>query len=63
MVCQTCGSERVASVCARCSEWRVSDPSDHGTKNGKCFCGDNMDFDVCLDCGQMQGKWPAPTKR
>ena len=22
--------------------------------------GDHIEFSVCLDCGQMQGKWPVP---
>lgn len=22
--------------------------------------GDGISFDVCLDCGQVQGKWPLP---
>lgn len=22
--------------------------------------GDDMEFDLCLDCGQLQGTWPMP---
>jgi hypothetical protein len=27
---------------------------------GKGEFKDHIEFDICLDCGQMQGEWPNP---
>lgn len=62
-----CGSTRVARVNAKCSDMcsigygaKLYDgyvPSGIGiTKRGGG--GDYVEFDYCLDCGQMQGKFP-----
>jgi len=68
MACQNCKSERVASVNAKCSDLFDMDigekeyegyvPGDVVFGEG-CY-GDYVRFKVCLDCGQMQGKWPNP---
>lgn len=67
MQCQNkkCGSKRVASVTAKCSdmfgmtigekEYNGYVPSDIGI--GDKY-GDYVEFNYCLDCGQIQGKFP-----
>jgi hypothetical protein len=63
--CQGCNSSRILRVCAKCSD--LCDisiknipscgyvPEDMGIGGG-----DSVDFDLCLDCGQLQGKFPIP---
>ena len=63
--CQNCGSERIASVSAKCSDachYRLGGqeldyyvPSDLGIGGG-----DYVEFKYCLDCGQIQGDFPIP---
>lgn len=69
MNCQMCDSERVVSISAKCgysfsaSIGLVNDenhyeiegcvPIDLGIGDGKY-----IKFDLCLDCGQLQGKFP-----
>jgi len=65
MACQRCGSLRMAHVCAKCSDmcsfqtkWRNSHdyvPGDAGIGGG-----DYVEFDYCLDCGQIQSEFPLP---
>lgn len=67
MKCQKCQSERVANVCAKCSDccsWSIGDkehdgyvPKDIGIGD---MYGDYVAFDYCLDCGQIQGTFPLP---
>lgn len=67
MTCQSCKSKRVASINAKCSDlccWSIGDkyhdgyvPKDIGFKDKY---GDYVEFDYCLDCGQIQGKFPLP---
>lgn len=62
MKCQTCKSERIASVTAWCRdsfnasigahEYDGYVPKDMGIGGG-----DGCEFSYCLDCGQMQGTW------
>lgn len=66
--CQRCGSMRIAGAGAKCSDLfhvtigdRERDgyvPYDLGVGGG-----DYLDFDWCLDCGQMQGEWPLPPSK
>ena len=68
MTCQRCKSERVAGISAKCSDMFNMDigeieyegyvPKDVVFGEG-CW-GDYVRFKICLDCGQMQGKWPNP---
>lgn len=62
MACQRCESERVAKITAKCSDCFATDlgdtnyvPQDMGIGGG-----DYVEFSYCLDCGQIQGKWPLP---
>ncbi len=64
-VCQRCGSNRIfessskscdANGCSfRGEQYYGYFPSDIGL--GSC---DYVELVVCLECGQVQGEWPAP---
>ena len=63
--CQRCGGYRIVSVAAHCRDLCVVSigkiekegyvPDDLGIGGG-----DDVEFDLCLDCGQQQGQWPLP---
>lgn len=65
MPCQKCNSERVAKINGKTSDccfvsildYTSCDyvPDDMGIGGG-----DYLEFDLCLDCGQLQGKFPLP---
>lgn len=65
MSCQRCQSERVAEVSGKCSDmcdYQVGTtevlgyvPNDLGVGGG-----DYLEFKYCLNCGQLQGKFPLP---
>lgn len=66
MSCTKCKSERVAHIYGKCSDMCVASmddaehvgyvPDDMGIGGG-----DDIDFDYCLDCGQIQGdEFPLP---
>ena len=63
--CTRCGSERLMSVTAKCSDMCgvTLDNHDldgyvpHGLNIGG---GDYIEFQVCVVCGQMQGTWNLP---
>ena len=68
MTCQKCGTPRILSCQGKCSD--MFDATYHGS-SGKEYQGyvaqldilggggDYLEFKVCLDCGQMQGKFPV----
>ena len=63
--CQKCESHRVASAYGKCSDlggFSMGSIDHEGyTPDGVGIGGgDDIDFRYCLDCGQMQGKWPLP---
>jgi hypothetical protein len=65
MNCIKCSSDRILSVNAKCSDRCIFNFGDHeydGYVPEDCGIGggDYVYFKVCLDCGQMQGKWPLP---
>lgn len=63
--CQKCKSDRVISMYGKVSDMchaSIGDmehegyvPSDLGVGGG-----DDLDFELCLDCGQIQGEFPLP---
>lgn len=65
MACKKCNSNRVASVNAKCSDLcsiNIGDnesvsyvPRDMGIGGG-----DYVNFEYCLDCGQIIGEFPLP---
>ena len=62
MECQRCQSERVAYICARCRDgcyMEIKGRSDTGYPDLGIDCGDDIQFRYCLDCGQVQGKFPV----
>ena len=67
--CSRCQSTRIARVTAKCSDLcyvKIEGVGEHdgyaptdmgiGTKD---TCGDYVEFSWCLDCGQIQGRWPV----
>lgn len=68
MNCMRCNSTRVATVSAKCSDacFVSVNGADHdGYVPDDLGIGsdDYVEFDYCLDCGQIQGTFPlAPTK-
>jgi len=68
MNCQRCQSLRVISIIAHCNDCCLVSslaapqgmsgyqPCDLGIGNN----GDYIKMSWCLDCGQIQGKWPIP---
>lgn len=65
--CQRCQSNRIASVCGKvrdCCSFSAGEydrdgyvPHDMGICKGD---GDYLEFEWCLECGQMQGTFPLP---
>lgn len=63
MSCQKCNSERILSVSGKCSDMSVVQYKDmehigYVPDNLNIGSGDYLEFDVCLDCGYMQGDFP-----
>lgn len=63
MSCSRCGSDRVAGVCAKCSDCcsvSIAKYDDGGYVPGDMGIGggDYVEFEWCLECGQIQGEWP-----
>jgi hypothetical protein len=65
MACQSCNSERIIDVGAKCSDmfWATLGSEEH---NGYVLghigigSGDYVEFSYCADCGHIQGTWPLP---
>lgn len=63
--CQRCSSARVLSATGKCSDMfgvningvEIEGYVPDGLNIGG---GDYIEFNVCLDCGQMHGKYPLP---
>lgn len=65
MICQRCNSSRIANVLAHCSDSCYisvagKSQSDYPPKDMGFSGGNSVSFEYCLDCGQMQGKFPIP---
>ena len=63
--CQRCSSSRLARVRAHCSDLCSVDLAgrhlhDYVPRDLGIGGGDDVQFDYCLDCGQIQGKFPLP---
>ena len=62
--CQECGSNRIFTLSAKSSDlnfWNYHGHEHDGYLpyiNNVCG-GDYTDIIVCLECGQLQGKWPV----
>ena len=65
--CSNCESDRIVSISAKCSDLCSAQmfcgdnsiehdgyvPNDMGIGGG-----DYIEFEFCLECGQIQGEWP-----
>jgi len=65
MKCHRCNSERTLEVSAKCADLcfvRMGDFEHNGYVPQDCGItyGDYVMFDLCLECGQLQGKFPRP---
>ena len=71
MKCQKCNSTRVASVYSHsrdCCNIQLNGKDNQHKDYGNGYTpsdmgiggGDDVEFEYCLDCGQMQGKFPIP---
>ena len=63
--CQRCGSDRIASPFGKCSDaFGLQIRGEDVVENDYVPCGfnigdsDYIEFDYCLDCGQIQGEFP-----
>jgi len=64
MSCQNCGSKKLASITGKtsdCNNGYIEGvdfdgyvPDDIGIGGG-----DYIEFEWCLECGQIQGEWPC----
>ena len=67
MKCQACNSQRVALVCGKTSDLCVveiayvpRESDGYVPRDMNIGGGDYLEFNYCLDCGQIQGEWPLP---
>ena len=65
MKCQACKSSRILHANGKCSDRFyafIGDNERDGYVPGDLNIGggDTLYVKVCLDCGQLQGKWPLP---
>lgn len=65
--CQRCGSTRMSRVNGKCDDCFTScvgrGPDKQGYPDMKSGISQDhgyMEFSYCIDCGQIQGKWPRP---
>lgn len=64
MTCQTCKSERIMNINAKCSDScsaQIQNTSvvGYAPRDLNIGGGDYIRFRFCLECGQIQGKWPV----
>lgn len=64
-ICQRCDSERIMTYSGKTGDRNIitiGDRDHNGYVPSDLNIGDDdyVDFDVCLDCGQMQGTYPLP---
>lgn len=65
MKCQRCGSDRVLHCSAHASDCQMYSIKEKGKQGyapyieGICG-GDDLGPTICLNCGQVQGKFPKP---
>ena len=64
MICKKCNSERVATINAKCSDMCqiITDEINQDgyvPHNIGIGGGDYIEFDYCLECGQIQGDFPV----
>ena len=64
--CHRCGGKQVASVFTKAPDatwWRLGAHEHEGILSySGVGSGENVQFDYCIDCGQIQGEWPMPKR-
>jgi len=65
MSCSSCGSERILSVNAKCSDLCFvaidgHEKNDYVPDDLGIGGGDYVEFELCLNCGKVQGEFPLP---
>lgn len=66
MTCHRCNSERILHAQGKCSDLCFASIGNGKFHDGyvpeglNIGGGDEMEIDLCLDCGQAQGKFPVP---
>lgn len=65
MKCDSCGSERVMSTSAKCSDlcfvqFQGQEKDGYVPRDCGIGGGDYVEFNHCLDCGKIQGEFPQP---
>jgi hypothetical protein len=68
MICQRCSSARVAHINGKTADLCMFTLDRHERDDGPPFGvgiggGDYLRFDYCLDCGQIQGRFPIPQEK
>ncbi len=69
VACQRCAAERVIKVSAKCSDlfwmkWSGGKEQDgYVPRFLNIGGGDYVEFEYCLECGQIQGRWPVWKKK
>jgi len=62
--CQRCKSGRTVFVSGKCADRFFNsiteNPSYVPTDMNIGYESDYLEFEYCLDCGQIQGNWPLP---
>lgn len=66
--CSRCGSDRILFASAKCSDrfyarYKDLEHDGYAIGPGNINEGDYLDMEICLECGQAQGKWPYPEKK
>lgn len=66
--CMRCSGSRLADILARCSDMcsvELGGRRRHGyvPRDLGIGGGDDVGFVYCLDCGQLQGRFPLPRTR
>mgnify|MGYP005725975361 CR=1 FL=1 len=68
MSCKNCGTNDVISILSHCSDRFHAENQDGDEYEGYVpddlgiGGGDDVEFDYCLFCGQIQGEFPVNTK-
>jgi len=65
VICTDCNSRRVLELTAKCSDccgYSIGNLSGDGyvPQGLGIGGGDYVEFNICLDCGQVQGQFPRP---
>ena len=63
MACDVCGSSRIMGVMGKCSDMCAISFKDeqydgYVPNDLNIGGGDYIEFDLCLDCGKLQGEFP-----